>query len=106
MSVNVGRALYASVCARRDLSVRRVTLAELLAHPKCHSLAIPFLPTLHVNSSLNAFQVGPIDKTNIQSTALLTTFKWTRGLCPPGPKARLRVLTKLVLFGKHTVLPP
>lgn len=106
VSVNVSRALYASVCARRDLSVRRVTLAELLAYPNGQSPAIPFLPTLHVNSSLNGLQVGPSDKTDIQSTTLLKTLKWTRCLCPPDPKARLRVLAKLVLFGKHTVLPP
>ena len=81
-------------------------LAELLVHRNGQSPAIPFLPTLHVNSSLNGLQVGPSHKTDIQSTALLKTLKWTRCLCPPDPKARLRVLTKLVLFGKHTVLPP
>lgn len=68
--------------------------------------AIHFLPTLHVNTSLNGLQVGPSDKTDIQSTALLKTLKWTCCLCPTDPKARLRVLTKLVLFREHTLLPP
>ena len=102
----MSRALYASVCARRDLSVRRVTLAETACASKWTEPSHPFLPTLHVNTSLNGLQVGPSDKTDIQSTALLKTLKWTRCLCPSDPKARLRVLTKLVLFGKHTLLPP
>ena len=37
----------------------------------------------------HGLQVGPIDKTDIQSTALFKTLKWTRCLCSPGPKARL-----------------
>lgn len=73
---------------------------------KWQSPAIHFLPTPHVNTSLNGLQVGPSDKTDIQSTALLKTLKWTCCLCPPDPKARLRVLTKLVFFRKHTLLPP
>jgi hypothetical protein len=73
---------------------------------KWHSPAIHFLPTLHVNTSLNGLQVGPSDKTDIQSTALLKILKWTCCFCPPDQKARLRVLTKLVLFRKHTLLPP
>ncbi len=69
---------------RLDLSVTDLRSAN--TEP---DTVIPLLPTLHVNTSLNGLQVGPSDKTDIQSTALLKTLKWTRCLCPPGPKARL-----------------
>jgi hypothetical protein len=84
------RARYASVCETRLVSASGPGCWLSLCAEKCRARASqPFLPTLHVNTSLNGLQVDPGDKTDIQSTALLKTLEWPRCICSADPQARL-----------------
>lgn len=76
--------------------MRETRLVSVASDPGWVALSIQMAEPCHPLSShaarellTHGLQVGPSDKTDIQSTTLLKTIKWTRCLCPPDPKARL-----------------